>query len=212
MNSNAHEYKVNATKVALHLLREPDIFETNMKLFCAKDLEDAFIAGAQWQLQQLSHPDPPGEQGADGTIIIKEVMKEKAIEAFNEAMIYFESLDCPTAEEALKHFIASLDQGLDSGCSENRTTGKNKRIMDIFNLYFKVPIKSLEEREKVVNHLREAGFYYPDDDIDKSEVIGILVGNAYISEMTTEVGYNDCQHQEFTVEEVLNMKFSQDHG
>lgn len=43
MNSNAHEYKVNATKVALHLLREPDIFETNMKLFCAKDLEDAFF-------------------------------------------------------------------------------------------------------------------------------------------------------------------------
>ena len=29
----AHEYKVNATKVALHQLREPDIFETNMKLF-----------------------------------------------------------------------------------------------------------------------------------------------------------------------------------
>lgn len=52
MNSNAHEYKVNATKVALHLLREPDIFETNMKLFCAKDLEEAFIAGAQWQQQQ----------------------------------------------------------------------------------------------------------------------------------------------------------------
>lgn len=171
-----------------------------------------FIAGAEWQLQQLSHPDPPGEQGADGTITIKEVMKEKAIEAFNEAMIYFESPDCPTTEEALKHFIASLDQGLDSGCSENRTTGKNKRIMDIFNLYFKVPIKSLEEREKVVNHLREAGFYYPDDDIDKSEVIGILVGNAYIGEMITEVGYNVCQHQEFTVEEVLNMKFSQDHG
>ena len=46
MNSNAHEYKVNATKVALHLLREPDIFETNMKLFCAKDLGDAFIAEA----------------------------------------------------------------------------------------------------------------------------------------------------------------------
>lgn len=52
MNSNAHEYKVNATKVALHLLREPDIFETNMKLFCAKDLEKAFIAGAEWQKKQ----------------------------------------------------------------------------------------------------------------------------------------------------------------
>ena len=118
MNSNAHEYKVNATKVALHLLREPDIFEMNMKLFCAKDLEEAFIAGTQCQLQQLSHPDPPGEQGADGTITIKEVMKEKAIEAFNEAMIYFESPDCPTAKEALKHFIACLDQEPDSGCLE----------------------------------------------------------------------------------------------
>lgn len=84
--------------------------------------------------------------------------------------------------------------------------------MDIYNLCFKVPIKSLEEREKVVNHLREAGFYYPDDDIDKSEVIGILIGNAYIGEMTTEVGYSDCQHQEFTVEEVLNMMFIQDHA
>lgn len=50
----AHEYKVNATKVALHLLREPDIFETNMKLFCAKDLEDAFIAGAEWQSRQMA--------------------------------------------------------------------------------------------------------------------------------------------------------------
>lgn len=77
-----------------------------------------FRAGAEWQLQQLGHPDPPGEQGADGTTIIKGVIKEKAIEAFNEAMIYFESPDCPTAEEALKHFIACLDQGLDSGCSE----------------------------------------------------------------------------------------------
>lgn len=78
----------------------------------------AFIAGTEWQLQQLGHPDPPGEQGTDGTITIKEVMKEKAIEAFNEAMIYFESPDCPTAEEALKHFIACLDQEPDSGCSE----------------------------------------------------------------------------------------------
>lgn len=38
----------------LHLLREPDIFETNMKLFCAKDLEDAFIAGAEWQSRQMA--------------------------------------------------------------------------------------------------------------------------------------------------------------
>ena len=85
--------------------------------YSQKYCHDAFIAGAQWQLQQLGHPDPPGEQGADGTTIIKEVMKEKAIEAFNEAMIYFESPDCPTAEEALKHFIACLDQEPDSSCS-----------------------------------------------------------------------------------------------
>lgn len=86
--------------------------------YSQKYCHDAFIAGAQWQLQQLGHPDPPGEQGEDGTTIIKEVMKEKAIEAFNEAMIYFESPDCPTAKEALKHFIACLDQEPDSGCSE----------------------------------------------------------------------------------------------
>ena len=78
----------------------------------------SFEKGTEWQLQQLGHPDPPGEQGTDGTTIIKDVMKEKAIETFNEAMIYFESPDCLTAEEALKHFIACLDQGLDSGCSE----------------------------------------------------------------------------------------------
>lgn len=48
----------------------------------------SFEKGAQWQLQQLGHTDPPGEQGEDGTTIIKEVMKEKAIEAFNKAMIF----------------------------------------------------------------------------------------------------------------------------
>lgn len=84
--------------------------------------------------------------------------------------------------------------------------------MGIFNLYFKVKISSLEERGKVVNHLRDAGFYYPDDDIDKSEVVGILVGNAYIGEMTTEAGFNNNQHKEYTVDEVLNMKFKQDHA
>lgn len=78
----------------------------------------SFEKGAEWQLQQLGHPDPLGEQGTDGTTIIKDVMKEKAIEAFNEAMIYFESPDCPTAKEALKHFIACLDQEPDSGCLE----------------------------------------------------------------------------------------------
>ena len=90
----------------------------------ASDLQTVFIAGAEWQLQQLVHPYPPGEQGADGATTIKEVMKEKAIEAFNEAMIYFESPDCPTAKEALKHFIACLDQEPDSSCSEKPNNWK----------------------------------------------------------------------------------------
>lgn len=77
-----------------------------------------FRAGAEWQLQQLGHPDPPEEQGADGTTTIKEVMKSKAIEAFNEAMIFYTSAAHPTEEETLKHFIACLDQEPDSGCSE----------------------------------------------------------------------------------------------
>lgn len=58
-----------------------------------KAYQKMIIAGAEWQQQ-------------------------KAIEAFNEAMIYFESPDCPTAEEALKHFIACLGLKLDSSCSE----------------------------------------------------------------------------------------------
>lgn len=98
-----------------------------------------FRAGAEWQLQQLGHPDPPGEQGADGTTIIKGVIKEKAIEAFNEAMIYFESPDCPTAEEALKHFIACLDQGLDSGCSVFRTTRYVEIVTLIVNVRWPAP-------------------------------------------------------------------------
>lgn len=104
------------------------IVEEAANEYCRKHIADpeglvtsvvkGFKAGAQWQLQRLGHPYPPGEQGADGTTTIKEVMKEKAIEAFNEAMIYFESPDCPTAEEALKHFIAYLDLKLDISCSE----------------------------------------------------------------------------------------------
>lgn len=85
--------------------------------YSQKYCHDVFIARAQWQLQQLGHPDPSREQVTGGTITIKEVIKEKAIEAFNEAMIYFESSDCLTVEDALKHFIACLE-GLDSGCSE----------------------------------------------------------------------------------------------
>lgn len=77
---------------------------------------------------------------------------------------------------------------------------------DIYGLYFKVRVNSNEEREKIVNHLRAAGFFYPDD-IDKSKVIGILVGNAFIGEMTSECGFCDSRHQEYTVEEVLNMNF-----
>lgn len=47
-NEQAQEYKVNETKRALHLIREPDALEMNMKLFCAKDIEVAFKAGVKW--------------------------------------------------------------------------------------------------------------------------------------------------------------------
>lgn len=77
---------------------------------------------------------------------------------------------------------------------------------DIYGLYFKVRINSNEEREKVVNHLHTAGFFYPDD-VDKSKVVGILVGNAFIGEITSECIFCDSRHQEYTVEEVLNMDF-----
>lgn len=48
INKAAQEYKVNETKRALHLIREPDALEMNMKLFCAKDIEAAFKAGVKW--------------------------------------------------------------------------------------------------------------------------------------------------------------------
>lgn len=48
INKAAQEYKVNEAKIALHLIREPDALEMNMKLFCAEDIEAAFKAGAKW--------------------------------------------------------------------------------------------------------------------------------------------------------------------
>lgn len=87
--------------------------------------------------------------------------------------------------------------------NSNATKGK-----DIFNICFKVRISSNEEREKVINHLQKAGFFYPNDDTDKSEVVGLLVGNAYIGEMLFEHSISDSHHQEYTVEEVLNMDFN----
>ena len=69
------------------------LYEPSDRGILYQETQNDFIAGAEWQ-------------------------KQKAIEAFNEAMIYFESPDCPTAEDALKHFIACLDQEPDSSCSE----------------------------------------------------------------------------------------------
>lgn len=172
---------------------------------------DILIVGLDWD-----------EENAHGVLFSEDVPKDitkwntvdtvlkNISEAKNPVVLRF------SRKESIDQLIDSLIEvrnafKLNSGCSEKPNDQQNKRIMDIFNLYFKVPIKSLEEREKVINHLREAGFYYPDDDIDKSKVIGILVGNAYVGEMTTETGYNYCQHLEFAVEEVLSMKFGQDH-
>ena len=94
------------------------LYEPSDRSILYNETQKDFIAGAEWQLQHLGHPDPPGEQGLDGTTIIKEVIKEKAIEAFNEAMIFYTSAACPSEQEALKYFRAYLDQGLDSSCSE----------------------------------------------------------------------------------------------
>lgn len=41
---------------------------------------------------------------------VEEEMKSKAIEAFNEAMIFYTSAVCPSEEEALKYFIGVLNQ------------------------------------------------------------------------------------------------------
>lgn len=45
-------------------------------------------------------------------------MSKRAIEAFNETMIYFQSPACPTEEEALKHFIDRLNNEFEGGYSE----------------------------------------------------------------------------------------------
>lgn len=45
------------------------------------------------------------------------------------------------------------------------------------------------------------------DDIDKNEVVGLLVGNAYIGEMLFDYSIDDSPSEEYTVEEVLNMIF-----
>lgn len=42
--------------------------------------------------------------------IAEQEMRQKAIEAFNEAMIYYTSPACTKDEEALKYFIGALDQ------------------------------------------------------------------------------------------------------
>lgn len=61
--------------------------------------------------QSVSNGQKKHQQGMD-------FMKHKAIEAFNETMIYYTSPACTKDEEALKYFRAYLDQELDSSCSE----------------------------------------------------------------------------------------------
>lgn len=78
-------------------------------------------------------------------------------------------------------------------------------VSDIYDIFFKVKISSQEEREKVVKHLSDAGFYYPNDGFDT--VCGIAVGRAYIGEFTHETAFENLPNEERTVGEVLNMKF-----
>lgn len=85
-----------------------------MKSENAKLFLDAWVT----KVKGYSTPVVSNDDAVHAVEFAESEMKTRAIEAFNEAMIYFESPDYPTAEEALKHFIACLDQGLDSGCSE----------------------------------------------------------------------------------------------
>lgn len=78
-------------------------------------------------------------------------------------------------------------------------------VSGIYDIFFKVKINSQEDREKVVKHLSDAGFYYPKDGFDT--VCGIAVGRAYIGEFTHKASFEDLPNEERTVDEVLNMKF-----
>lgn len=51
-------------------------------------------------------------------------MNKRAIEAFNEAMIYFQSPACQTEEEALKHFIDRLEKEFEGDSSEIQNNQK----------------------------------------------------------------------------------------
>lgn len=76
--------------------------------------------------------------------------------------------------------------------------------MKAFDLDFKVRIKNVYERAKVVRHLKKLGLYYPDDGFDT--ICGILVGNAYIGEVYHECAFTDSPKEEISVDEVLKIQ------
>lgn len=55
INKVAKEYKANETKKALHMVREPDIYEMKMKAFSAEEIEAAFKAGSFWRINSVWH-------------------------------------------------------------------------------------------------------------------------------------------------------------
>lgn len=87
-----------------------DVIDRNACHVCDGELHEGWRVGCD---------DLVFRAGAKEAVEVKEKeMRLKAIEAFNEAMIYYTSPPYMTEEEALKHFIACLDQEPDSGCSE----------------------------------------------------------------------------------------------
>ncbi|MCS2894396.1 hypothetical protein NXY11_01830 [Parabacteroides faecis] len=50
------------------------------------------------------------ENAVSAVEVAENAVRQKAIEAFNEAMIYYTSPACTKDEEALKYFINILDQ------------------------------------------------------------------------------------------------------
>lgn len=90
-------------------MKSKDIIECNACHVCDGELYEGWRVGCN---------DLVFRAGAEEAMKVKEEeMREKAIDAFNEAMIFYTSAACPSEQEALDHFITELNQ-VESSCSE----------------------------------------------------------------------------------------------
>lgn len=90
-------------------MKSKDIIECNACHVCDGELYEGWRVGCD---------DLVFRAGAEEAIKVKEEeMREKAIDAFNEAMIFYTSAACSSEQEALDHFITELNQ-VETDCSE----------------------------------------------------------------------------------------------